>query len=409
MARGRRPSIVYPLGDGRTVGAGIKLRGKVWCVQFPHPTEPTRYVEKSTGCTTKADAFNAGAKIVLSVYAPTIAPDTRTATWQAVMADLSAETTLRPRSLEVYTSTLNVFRRYVPASKGPGDVTAEIAQAFAKKYAADGFKRGRASDARTYPRSNKTVENMVRRMSSLWEKMKPKYVTSNPWQLVKRPTVPKTLPSVPTEDDVAAFFTWLEKRHPRWALPRLFVLVKAVIGCRLNDLCQLRSSQFDPKAQTVRILPGQDKTHRERVIPLPPDLAAELDRHKGPDYLWERYLEESKTHRPAKITKKRTEFTPKLMYHAIQAIFREFAEQGGKLRSHGLRKRAITLTTLATQNVEQTAEAIGIDPQTARRYYLDAKKAFDGTEVMKRMGSILSPQIAPQNSASDRQGPGTTS
>lgn len=409
MARGRRPGIIFSLGDGRTVGAGVKLRGKVWCVQFPHPTEPARYVEKSTGCTTKTDACNVGAEIVRSYYAPTIVPDARTATWEAVMADLSGDSTLRPRSLEVYTSTLNVFRRSVPTTKGPGDVTAEIAQAFIKRYAADGFKRGRASDARTYPRSSKTVENMVRRMSALWEKMKPKYVATNPWHLVKRPTVPKTLPSVPSEDDVTAFFAWLETRHPGWVLPRLFVLVKAVSGCRLNDLCQLRSRQFDPKARTIHILPDQDKAHRERLIPLPPELAAELDRHKGAVYLWERYLEESKTHRPAKITKKRTEFTPRLMYHAMQAIFREFAEQGGKLRSHGLRKRAITLTTLATQNSEQTAEAIGIDPQTARRYYLDAKKAFDGTEVMKRMGSILSPQIAPQNSAPDRHGPGTTS
>lgn len=392
MARGRRPSMVYPLSDGRTVGASMKLRGEVYCIQFPHPTEKGKYIEKSTGCTTIADAQTEGAKIILRHYLPTIAPDPKTATWETIVSELAAENHLRPRSLEVYTSTLNVFRRYVPLSKGPGDVTTEVAKAFLKKYAADGFTRSTAPDAKKYPRSKKTVENAVRRLSALWEKLKPKYVATNPWEYVQRPTVPKKLPSVPSEDEVKAFFNWLEKRHPGWALPRLFVEVKALSGCRLNDLCQLRSEQLNAKRHTLTIHPHQDKTHRERVIPLPADLCEALNKAKGPVYLWERYLEESKTHRPAKITKKRTEFTTELIYHGMQNIFREYAEAGGKLRSHGLRKRAITLMTLATQNVDQTAQAIGIDAQTARKYYLDAKTAFGGNDLLKKMASILRPQ-----------------
>lgn len=392
MARGRRPSITYPLPDGRTVGASLKTRGEVFAIQFPHPLEKGKYVEKSTGCTTISDAQTEGAKIVLRYYSPTIAPDPKTATWEIILAELTADSHLRERSLEVYTSILNVFRRYVPATTGPGDVTVDIAKAFVKKYGSDGFKRGHASDAKRYPRSKKTVENAVRRLSALWEKMKSKYITSNPWEHVKRPTVPKTLPSVPTEDEVQAFFNWLETRHPGWLLPRLFVEVKALSGCRLNDLCQVQSWQFDPIKHTITIQPNQDKTHRERAIPLPADLAAALDKAKGETYLWERYLEESKTHRPSKKTKHRTEFTPELMYHGMQNIFREYVEQGGKLRSHGLRKRAITLMTLATQNVDQTAEAIGIDAQTARKYYLDAKTAFGGNDLLKKMASILRPQ-----------------
>jgi integrase len=398
MARGRRPSITYPLPDGRAVGASLKLRGDIYAVQFPHPTETGKYVEKSTGCTTISDAQREGSLIVLRHYSPTIAPDPRTATWESVVADLAADAGLRERSLEAYTSILNVFRRYVPLSKGPGDVTAEIAKAFTAKYARDGFKRGHASDAKAYPRSAKTVENAIRKLSALWNKLMPKYVTSNPWEHVKRPTVPKTVPSVPTEDEVTAFFAWLDRRHPGWLLPRLFVELKALAGCRLNDLAQLRTDQFDAKAHTIRITPSQDKTHRERVIPIPSDLSALLDQLKGETYLWERYLEESRTHRPSKRTKKRTDFTPALMYHGMQNIFREYAEQGGKLRSHGLRKRAITLMTLATQNVDQTAEAIGIDAQTARKYYLDAKKAFEGSDLFKKLASVLRPQNAPQNS-----------
>ena len=398
MARGRRPSITFPLPDGRAVGASLKVRGDIYAIQFPHPTKKGRYVEKSTGCKTISDAQREGSQIVLRYYNPTIAADPRAATWEVVVADLEAETGLRERSLEVYTSILNVFRRHVPLSQGPGDVTVEIAKAFAAKYAKDGFRRGHASDAKVYPRSKKTVENAVRKLSALWNKLRPKYLASNPWEHVKRPTLPKTLPSIPTEDEVTAFFAWLDRRHPGWLLPRLFVELKALAGCRLNDLCQLRSWQFDPRGHTLRITPTQDKTHRERVIPIPPDLSALLDKTKGKTYLWERYLEESRTHRPSKKTKNRTDFAPALMYHGMQNIFREYAEQGGKLRSHGLRKRAITLMTLATQNVDQTAEAIGIDAQTARKYYLDAKKAFDGSDLFIRLASVLRPQNGHQNS-----------
>lgn len=47
--------------------------------------------------------------------------------------------------------------------------------------------------------------------------------------------------------------------------------------------------------------------------------------------------------------------------------------------------------TLETQNVDQTAQAIGIDASTARKYYLDAKTAFDGTGLLKQMASVLRP------------------
>ena len=76
-------------------------------------------------------------------------------------------------------------------------------------------------------------------------------------------------------------------------------------------------------------------------------------------------------------------------------------EKGKKrLLSHGLRKRAITLTTVATQNVDATAEAFGLNPQTARKYYLDAQRAFNGAELLKKMQGVLGqepPQKAPES------------
>ena len=42
----------------------------------------------------------------------------------------------------------------------------------------------------------------------------------------------------------------------------------------------------------------------------------------------------------------------------------------------------------ATQSVDATAQATGADPQTAR-HYLDAAKAFDRTEILKRASGLL--------------------
>lgn len=392
MARqGKYP---FTLADGRTVRGNYLIRGRYFKARFPHPTAEGKYIEAATGVEVPkgfnakknppADWFTETAGIIATHYKPQT--DDKTATWGDVLTELANED-LRPRAREVYLSALAVFRRYVPTSNGPGDVTPEIAKAFTRKYQLDGFTRSSASDAKRYPRTAKTVENMVRRMSGLWSKIMPRLATSNPWQLVKRPKVPKTLPAIPSEETVTGFLDWLTARYPTWELIRAFVEVKMVAGCRLYDLCQVKAAQFNHEAGTLTILAGQDKTHRERVIPLDADLAAKLARVRGTVYLWERFLPESKLYRPATKTKNREEFTPELLCNAMKNVFREY--KGGKLRSHGLRKRAITLTTLATQSVDATAQAFGLDPATARKYYLDAKQAFNGSELLKRMAGVL--------------------
>lgn len=374
-------------------GYSLKLRGDVYRVQFPDPENQGRYKEVSTFCRTESDAHIEAAKIVLKVYRPHLPPEPKDVTWEEVLAEIGRSVDLRARSLEVYTSTISIFRTFI-TSKGPGDVTVEIAKRFRRLYATTGFKRSNKEDAKEYPRSAKTIENALRRLSALWSHLKKLgYVLENPWENIPRPTVPKKAPVIPSEEDVAAFFAWLEKEFPGWELPRLFVEVKALSGCRLNDLCQVRSDQLDPKSLTLKILADQDKTHRERVIPLPDDLVKRLVAIKGPTYLWERYPHDAKTYR--KGTKSKDEFTPEYFYNAMKSLFRDYGETGGKLRSHGLRKRAITLTTLATQSVDATAQAIGIDAQTARKYYLDAQKAFSGSELLKQMADVLRLKTSP--------------
>ncbi len=384
---GRIAKYHFILSDHRRVGYSLKFRGDIYRVQFPDPEQEGKYREASTGCRSESDAHIEAAKLVLKAYSPHLPPDPKRVTWEEVIEELAKSTDLRVRSLEVYTSAIRVLRSVVD-SKGPADVTVEVAKRFRRLYASTAFKRSKKEGAKEYPRAAKTVENALRRMSGLWSHLKDMgFAKENPWADIPRPPVPKKAPVIPTEDDVANFFKWLEGKFPGWELPPLFVEVKALSGCRLNDLCQVRSNQFDAKAMTLTIRPEQDKTNRERVIPLPADIAVRLSATKGETYLWERYNLDAKTYRQG--TKSKDEFTPDYFYNAMKSLFRDFGKTGGKLRSHGLRKRAITLTTLATQSVDATAQAIGIDAQTARKYYLDAKQAFSGSELLKQMADVL--------------------
>jgi len=389
---GRQAKYSFMLNDQKTrVGYSLKWRGDMVRIQFPDPEAPEKHREVSTGCRTLSDAHLEGLKIVNRAYAGTITPDSKNATWDEVLADLANSIDLRPRSLEVYRSTVAIFRRICTKSKGPGDVTVELAKWSRRQYQITGFTRSEQEGAKVYPRSPKTVENFVRRLSGLWSHLRTLgYVESNPWVSVSRPTVPKKSPFVPSDEDVAGFFRWVDTTFPGWELLRLFFEVKALSGCRLNDLCQVRSNQFDPIGRTLTIKAEQDKTHRERVIPIPSDLSDRLHVLKGTTYLWERYNADCKQYWWG--AKSQEAFSPAYLYNSLKSVFQKYAKTGGRLRSHGFRKRAITLTTQVTQSVDATAQAIGIDAQTARRYYLDAQRAFDGSVLLKQMASVLRPK-----------------
>ena len=306
---GRRAAEYLPLPDGTMLGIGFKLRDGIFRCRFIDPAG--KPVELSTGVYAPKDwkpgrrvpveAVQGAAKLVARTYAPTQPPDPRTITWEKVIETLPTAGELRPKSLVVYLSIISVFRRFVPASRGPSDVTVEVARKFRTDYAANPFKRSHRDDGPEYKRSAKTVENAVRRLTGLWNKLIAMgYATANPWLTVPRPTVPKVPVSIPAEDTVTAFMKWVKARYPGWELPVLFVQVKALIGCRTMDLCSVRSEQL--KGGKLTITAGQDKTHRQRTAPLPADLSHKLEAVKGPTYLWESYTADARTHRPARAT-----------------------------------------------------------------------------------------------------------
>jgi hypothetical protein len=80
------------------------------------------------------------------------------------------------------------------------------------------------------------------------------------------------------------------------------------------------------------------------------------------------------------------------MYHAIQSIFREYnaANPAHKVKTHDLRTRAITLTLQATGgDIGATTVAIPITADTARRHYIDLKRAYTAADIQRETAPLL--------------------
>ena len=389
----------FLLSDQKTrVGYSLKWRDRIVCVQFPHPTIPKKHVEITTGCTTETDAHTEAAKIVLRYYAPTLPVNATATTWDEAIEHLKKTPDLRPDSIRGYLTAIRAARSIIEV-KGPNEITEELAHRFKREFLSGTFVRGKASDAARYVRTPTSCTTYLRSLRSLWQRhWKPAgFVRANPWLEVPYPNQPKgKRVKLPSEDAVTALLAWLETRHPSWELPVLFVQTKLVAGCRTLDLCKVKSSDLDGEQLTLSA--AVTKTRTARTVPLPAELAKKLHRIKGPVWLWEQYVKDVPVYRPVKSGNP-TAYDPSNWRWTIQNLFREFNKKRpakDQVRPHDLRARAITLVAAATQSVDATAEALGVDPQTAR-HYLDASKAFKGSELMKKFASVLLPRSSSAN------------
>lgn len=389
---GRQSESTHTLANGTFVGYALTRRPGGYRVRFVGPDG--KRVERATGHTTKGEARSAAQTIIEDAFRPALPPEPSAATWEVCLNDLDRTPDLRPDSVRAYRTAISAFRKMFPESSGPAAVTTAMAHRFKREFLIEKYARGKASDAQQYTRKPTSCRTYLRSLRSLWSKhFRPLgHVAGNPWLDVPYPNAPRgKRVRVPEEAAVKEFFEWLGKKHPDWELPRLFVQVKMLAGCRTLDLCKVKTADLGEESLTLTA--EATKTREARTVPLPADIARDLRRVAGPEWLWERSVEESKVHRPNIRTNGRTKYSFSTWRWTVQNLFREFNEGREKkswLRPHDLRARAFTVLALVTQNVDVLAKVMGVDVQTAR-HYVDSAKAFDHSDVLKQATDRLLP------------------
>src|SRR5262249_28220689 len=148
-------------------------------------------------------------------------------TWDEAVAALAGRMRAnnnRERTVEDYLDTLVVLRAVYPDSRGPGDITPELARALKVDYQARGYVRrkarepwvwngrGRKPKPRPEPaahaRAARTVDSRLRKLRVIWRRwfiQELGYVAANPWEGVTSPKLDRLAPRALTAEEVRAF------------------------------------------------------------------------------------------------------------------------------------------------------------------------------------------------------------
>lgn len=220
-------------------------------------------------------------------------------------------------------------------------------------------------------------------------------VKDNPWRNVKPPKADKLPVKYATDEQIEHFYKWIAEKFGDWPFPKLFLAVKAHTGCRLMDLCSLKSAQLQPGRL---VFPANlTKGRKDRAVPMPDDLFAILDAFKGKEWLWEKYVPGLRAILEAKeypTHQMNEEFAPHRLYFWIEALFANYQKAHKDrpvLTTHMFRKRAFTLAWQAGIDVRHASIAYGCNVDTLMKHYvaLDEQQVTD--DVFAKMAKKKKP------------------
>ena len=218
---------------------------------------------------------------------------------------------------------------------------------------------------------------MIGGLSALWQKWfieDLKILAGNPWQDVEPPKADKLEVRVATDDMIEHLYRWIADRFGDWSFPKLFLSTKAYTGCRLMDLCALKSAQL--REGRLIFPPDLTKGRKERAVPLPDDLYQALDAFKGKTWLWEHYPTGLKAALQAKgwpTHQLNPEFDPQRLYYWVGLLFSDYHKKYPdlpKLTSHMFRKRAFTRAWQAGVDPRRASITYGCNVDTLMQHYV---------------------------------------
>ena len=235
-----------------------------------------------------------------------------------------------------------------------------------------------------------------------WSIKNCKLLTHNPWEGVEEPKTDKPRPRILTIEEEEHFFDWLAGCWGSWRLPVLFLQVKAAIGCRMLELCLVRS--VDLRDGRLNLESETCKGRKDRQSKLPEELYEELKSLAGPIYLWERFAEQL---RSVYVARKEShhavamkDFDPKRFKRWIQKEKEEYllAHKGDPevrhFKLHNLRGTAMSRAKQAGATYDQASIASGCHPETMRKHYLQLDETAIADGVFDKIRSGRTPKPA---------------
>ena len=382
---------------------GFKLRpsrtGSTYFVFFNGPDGHRR--EISTNCTGLEKARAAARQIIDEMYAMPSPDAPKSVSWAEAEVKLKARLTaagLRSASVKYYLRVLGYLKTFCTEASGPGDVTPVRAQNWADHYATAPARRKKGgSDPNSVSlRSGHTAVSVIEAVAAIFQKWlldDLKITSMNPFAHVKPPKTDKPEIMIASDAVLANFDKWLTERFGDWQLPKLFFAIKELTGCRVQDVCSLKSGQL--RAERVHFPANSTKGRKARAVPLPDDLFAALDAIKGPTYLWESYpvgLKAVLERKSWPTHQLKLDFNPMRMVGWIMTIFADYNADhpnAPRLKSHQLRKRAFTASWEKKIDPRKAAIAIGCNVDTMMKHYV----ALDEQATTDEVFAALTPTL----------------
>lgn len=330
-------------------------------------------------------------------------------TWEEALDEAigTIEDDARPDTISGYRIAVQRVQDFLPEVKYPQDMTAELAQRFGRLLLSTPYTRGKSTIQRK--RTPVTLSMYVRTLSGLWGHFQELGILrGNPWSdFAVKTSVKKALkkadkipPYVPTEEHITKFFAYVRTRYPQWHSLHALLSLKLQTASRSHDVTQLLSEQVrdTPEGGSLVFSAKQTKTKTDRFVPLSKELFQELQAVKGNVWLFENIVKDWPKFRPGKNAIPTT-YSPRKVQALMENIFQEYSDANPdvpRISPHDFRRRTITLMVTATQSVDVTAQALGLNPNTARKHYLDAEAAFNARAAFAKVGDKLRPQELPE-------------
>lgn len=385
------------LADDRRIGYGLLQRDSVWYVRFIGPDN--QRCKRSLDTEKKSETQDKAERIIAREYGAFRSGVT--VTWDEaikLLTDKFASSGRRQTTLAQYLKDLNLIRRQFSAVDGPADIDESMAMTWLETFTVGKDKRVKYDKANARQHSAHNAKNRLVSVSSLWNKWLVKELgicRTNPFANLSPPKADAKPIRHVSDEQMKEFFAYLHDFYNGWEFPILFFSVKAFTGCRLADLCGLKSEQL--RNGTIVFPAGATKGRKERAVPLPTGLFDALQKYAGPHHLWESYSDELRTildtkHMPTH--RLLDGFDPERLYAWVGNLFDKYRQAfptRPSLNSHQFRARAFTKAWDGGVNAKQASIAFGCNPDTLLKHYtaLDEQKTTD--DVFAKIGANILP------------------